>query len=157
VAHAYGIDQISFGGVKGDGTGQTIAIIDTSTAPNLNSDLAAFDAAFTINAPPNLTVVAPNGTPVYNATWAEETTLDVEWAHALAPGANILLVQAKSAGINDLLAAVDYARSQAGVSVVSMSWGTGEFNTESSLDYHFTTPSGHQGVSFIASAGDTGA
>src|SRR5262249_46139523 len=63
----------------------------------------------------------------------------------------------KSAGINDLLAAVDYARGQAGVSVVSMSWGTGEFNTESSLDYHFTTPSGHQGVSFIAPACDTGA
>ena len=51
-----------------------------------------------------------------------ETSLDVEWSHAVAPGANILLVQAKSMNLSDLMAAVDWARHQPGVSVVSMSW-----------------------------------
>lgn len=161
VSHAYGVDQVIFGSVKGDGTGQTIAIIDAYDAPNINSDLAAFNAAFGLpntdgKGAPVLTVAKPSGTPAYNANWALETTLDVEWAHAIAPGAHILLVEAASSGLSDLLAAVDYARNQPGVSVVSMSWGAGEFSFESLYDSYFTTPSGHQGVSFVASSGDQG-
>ena len=95
--------------------------------------------------------------PAYNSGWAIEMALDVEWAHAVAPGANILLVEAVSASLNDLLAAVNYARNQASVSVVSMSWGAGEFNGEGSYDSYFTTPSGHGGVTFVASSGDNGA
>ena len=81
----------------------------------------------------------------------------MEWAHAIAPGANILLVEAASASVNDLLSAVNYARSQAGVSVVSMSWGAGEFSGETAYDSVFTTPVGHAGVTFVASSGDQGA
>jgi hypothetical protein len=55
-----------------------------------------------------------------------------------------------------LLSAVDYARHAAGVSVVSMSWGAGEFWSQSSFDHYFTTPSGHQGVTFVAASGDEG-
>jgi hypothetical protein len=104
VLHAYGVDQVSFSGgaIKGDGTGQTIAIIDYYDAPNIAADLAAFDAAFGIAAPPSFTKVAADGSTNYPPTdpagrggsWAVETSLDVEWAHALAPGANILLVEA---------------------------------------------------------------
>jgi subtilase family serine protease len=83
--------------------------------------------------------------------------LDVEWAHAIAPGANILLVETASDQLTDLLAGVDYARHQPGVSVVSMSWGSSEFSQETTLDSYFTTPAGHAGVTFLAATGDGGA
>src|SRR5207248_3970700 len=78
----------------------------------------------------------------------------VEWAHAIAPGANILLVEARSDYFSDLLAAVDYAAAHA--NVVSMSWGSDEFSgeTTSSYDGHFRN---HPGVTFVASSGDYGA
>src|SRR2546421_472012 len=68
--------------------------------------------------------------PAPNVNWAIETALDVQWAHAIAPQARILLVEASSAFGGDLMAAVDFARRQPGVSVVSMSWGSREFAGE---------------------------
>jgi len=102
--------------------------------------------------------------PSADAGWAGEISLDVEWAHAIAPAASILLVEANSSDTNDLMAAVNYARNAPDVSVVSMSWGGSEFfdwgggESDSQLTYDpdFTTPAGHQGVTFIASAGDSG-
>ncbi len=94
--------------------------------------------------------------PAANANWGLEISLDVEWAHAIAPGANILLVEANSSGGSDLLAAENFARNQPGVSVVSMSWAGSEFTGESTYDSYFTTPAGHTGVTFVAASGDTG-
>ncbi|HEX8914660.1 MAG TPA: hypothetical protein VF796_20080, partial [Humisphaera sp.] len=90
--------------------------------------------------------------------------LDVEWAHAIAPAAKILLVEASSDNTDDLMAAVDYARRADGVSVVSMSWGGSEYfswggsESDAQLQYDktFTTPAGHRGVTFVAAAGDSG-
>jgi subtilase family serine protease len=65
-------------------------------------------------------------------------------------------VEAKSSSLTDLMAAVDYARKQAGVTTVSMSWGSSEFFGEQWLDSHFTTPAGHAGVTFVAASGDDG-
>src|SRR5207253_744766 len=81
-----------------------------------------------------------------------EIALDVEWAHAIAPGATILLVEARSASFTDLLSAVDYAVSQ-GAKQVSMSWGGSEYPGVTSNDAHFNV----SGVSFTASSGDNGA
>jgi hypothetical protein len=159
LAQAYGFNQISFGGVKGDGTGQTIAIVDAYDDPNIASDLAAFDSGLGIAAPPSFTKVNQTGgtsLPTADTGWALEISLDVEWAHGMAPGAKILLVEANSNSLSDLLTAVNFARNQAGVSVVSMSWGSTEFLGESSYDSYFTTPSGHAGVTFVASSGDGG-
>jgi hypothetical protein len=159
VRHAYGVDQVTFGSVVGDGTGQTIAIIDVGNDPNSAGDLQHFDAQFGLPNP-TFTRVNENGgstLPAANSSWALETSLDVEWAHALAPGANILLVEASSAYFSDLNAAVNYARGAAGVSVVSMSYGGNEFSTETGSDALYTTPTGHNGVTFIAAAGDSGA
>src|SRR5438067_326806 len=72
------------------------------------------------------------------------------WAHAIAPGANILLVEASSSALGNLLAAVDYAKTHA--DYVSMSWGTDEYSGEKNLDHHFS----QTGVSFFAAAGDWG-
>jgi subtilase family serine protease len=163
IRKAYGFDQVSFGGVAGDGTGQTIAIVTAYDDPKIASDLAQFAQTFNlvpmngIGGNPKLTVVTQNRHMTTNAGWALETSLDVEWAHAIAPKANILLVEARSASLGDLLGAVDTARRTAGVSVVSMSWGAGEFSSETAYDSYFTTTSGHAGVTFVAASGDDGA
>jgi hypothetical protein len=160
IRHAYGFDQITFanGTIAGDGSGQTIAIVDAYDDPNIAGDLANFDATFGLPDPSFTKVRQFVGgrAPRVSAGWSLETALDVEWAHAIAPGANILLVEANTSSLSNLLAAVDYARAQPGVAAVSMSWGGGEFFGESSLDSHFTTPAGHSGVVFVAASGDDG-
>jgi hypothetical protein len=163
VTSAYLASNLSFitslkGTLTGDGSGQTIAIVDAYNDPNIVSDVATFSTKFGLPTA-NLKVVSQTGAstlPTTSADWSEEISLDVEWAHAIAPKANILLVEAKSSSLNDLLTAVKYAGSYAGVSVVSMSWGTDEFSGESSYDSYFTTPTGHTGVTFVASSGDSG-
>jgi hypothetical protein len=163
IAHGYGFDQITFnnGTVIGNGNGQTIAIIDAYNDPNIASDLATFDSTFGLAAPPSFTKVGQSGGALPTATnqgWGSETSLDVEWAHAMAPGANILLVEANSENLADLFAAEQYARSQPAVSVISMSWLYYEWSTEASYDStYFTTPYGHNGITFVASSGDSGA
>jgi autotransporter-associated beta strand protein len=168
VRRAYGFDQIAFGGVQGDGSGQTIAIIDPYDSPTIIDDLHAFDAQFGLPDPPsflrvaqdgstNYPVTDPNGPGHLPTTWEVETALDVEWAHALAPLANLLLVEANGTSPSDLLtAAVNYARNQPGVSVVTMSFGRSEIPAEVSYDSLFATPSGHIGVTFLAATGDSG-
>jgi hypothetical protein len=158
VRHAYGFDQISFNGTTGDGSNTTIAIVDAYDDPNIANDLHQFDLKFNLPDPTFTKVNETGGTtmPSANAGWASEIALDVEWAHAIAPGANILLVEASSSFYSDLLTAVQYAASQSGVVAVSMSWGGGEFSGETSFDSYFQTPSGHDGVTFVASSGDSG-
>ncbi|MEY2433129.1 MAG: hypothetical protein QOC92_2854 [Acidimicrobiaceae bacterium] len=125
-------------GLSGNGSGQTIAIVDAYDHPNIASDLAVFDAKFGLPAPPSFKKVtqtgATKGYPPVDATWALEIALDVEWAHAIAPAANILLVEAKSTTYADMDAAIAYAAKQSAVTVISNSWGSPEFNGETSLD-----------------------
>jgi subtilase family serine protease len=154
VRHAYGFDQIS-----GNGSGQTIAIVDAFDDPSIQSDLHAFDLQFGL-ADPVLTKVNQTGgtsLPTPNAGWAGEIALDVEWDHAIAPGATILLVEANSDSLTDLFSAVRFAAAQTGVAAVSMSWGTNEFSGETSFDSTFVTPAGHSGVVFVGASGDSGA
>ena len=89
-----------------------------------------------------------------DSSWSLEACLDVEWAHAIAPNATILLVEAVAATNNALLSAVDYATRQPGVVAVSMSWGGEEFSGEINYSYesHFSKP----GITFFASSGDDG-
>jgi subtilase family serine protease len=154
VCHAYGFDQVTWRGF-----GETIAIVDAYDDPTIAADLHAFDQQFGL-VDPKLTVaqLSSNGVlPAYDPLWAMEIALDVEWAHAIAPRANILLVETGSASLGALINAVDYARYQPGVSVVSMSWGGAEFSNEGYFDSYFTTPAGHGNVTFVASSGDSGA
>lgn len=147
IRHAYGFDQLS-----ATGAGQVIAIVDAYGSPSIQSDVATFSAQYGLPAA-TVNVYYPAGKPKRsNSGWALETSLDVEWAHAVAPQATIALVVAKSASLSDLLTAVDYAASL-GAKQVSMSWGSSEFSSESSYDSHFNK----SGVTFLASSGDSGA
>jgi len=165
IRRAYGIDQVVFGSIIGDGTGQTIAIIDAYDAPTIVADLATFNSTFglpecvlTIIPQEGATTLPDPDTANQGWSWAVETSLDVEWAHAIAPGAGILLVEANSNLMTDLFAAVDTARKYPGVSVISMSWGLGEtYGNQTSYDTYFNTPSGHTGITFVAASGDDGA
>jgi subtilase family serine protease len=155
---AYGISSIVFSGASGTGAGQTIAIVDAYSDPNIASDLAVFDSTFGISAPPRFSILNQNGQSSNlpgadsSGAWALETALDVEWVHAIAPEANIVLVEANSANTSDMFAAVYTASRISGVSVVSMSWGTqGGFSGENSYDSYFNVP----GVTFVASTGDS--
>ena len=172
---AYGINNLAL-----DGTGQTIAIVDAYDDPDIFQAVDAFDNQFGLTgsgptlfdqygpASSFLTVLNQNGQSTSlpgtdpngpgTDNWEVEESLDVEWAHAVAPGAQIVLVEANSQSLSDLMTAVATAASQPGVSVVSMSWGFAEGQAvfaadEASYDSTFNVP----GVTFVAGTGDYGA
>ncbi len=141
------------------GSGQIIAIVDAYNDPHALSDLNVFNAEYGYPALSTCTsltqsgacfeVAEPSGTPSTNSDWALEESLDIEWAHAEAPGAKIVLVEAKSSSDTNLFAAVSYANS-IGANEVSMSWDGSEFSSETSYDSYFTNP----GTLYTVSAGD---
>jgi subtilase family serine protease len=139
------------------GNGQTIAIVDAYDDPTAEADLGVFSGKFGL--PP---CTAANGCftkvdqrggsryPRADGGWALEISLDIQWAHAIAPGATIVLVEADSPSFTNLLTAEDYAKTHA--QYVSNSWGGSEFSGEATYDGHFVQP----GVSFFVAAGDSG-
>jgi subtilase family serine protease len=135
------------------GGAKMIAIVDAYDAPNAAADLATFSAQFGLPAA-NFQVVYASGTqPAYDVGWEFEESLDVQWAHAMAPNAKIVLVEAASNSFADLMTAEDVASGMvnaAGGGEVSNSWGGGEFSGETTYDSHFVKA----GVVFVASAGD---
>jgi subtilase family serine protease len=140
------------------GQWKTIAIVDAYDDPTAESDLLTFSKQYGLPACTTANgcfqkVNQTGGTkyPRTNSGWALEISLDIEWAHAIAPGAKILLVEATTNSFANLMAAEDYAKKNA--EYVSNSWGSSEFAGESSYDSHFSQP----GVSFFVSAGDSGA
>jgi hypothetical protein len=159
IRHAYGFDRVNFADashsvVTGDGTGQTIAIVDAFNDPNIASDLAHFDSTYSIADPPSFTKVNQRGgttMPSNDRGWSQEIALDVEYAHAMAPGADILLVEADSSSFTNLDTAVQYAAGQ-GAAAISMSYGSGEFSGETSVDSVFN----HSGTTYMAASGDNG-
>jgi subtilase family serine protease len=135
----------------------TIAIIAAYHDSSIEADLDDFDTQFNISP---CTVKngcfekhSMNGSLTQNSNWNLETTLDVEWAHAIAPQAKILLIEAPTPSGANLLKAIDYASSRPDVIAVSMSWGGAEFPEETTLDNHFKSKSG---AVFFASSGDSG-
>ena len=151
IRKAYGFDQI-----VNKGKGQIIGIVDSFDHPAIEQDLATFNAMFGLS--PCTTangcfrkIYADGKKPPANALWALEIALDVEWAHAIAPEAKILLVEAGSDQLSSLLKAVDVAIKR-GATVISMSWGLGEIPNQLIYDGHFVGAN----VTFFAASGDSG-
>ena len=169
---AYGLPLLYLAGLNG--AGQTIAIVDSYGSPTIQSDLATFDAENHLPPPPSFNIIQPDG-PVptfdYSSTdfvgWAIETSLDVEYAHAMAPGANILLVETPVSetegitGIPQIVAAENYVINHHLAGVITQSFGATEQT--------FTSPAQLLGqrsayinaaannVTVLAASGDAGA
>ena len=178
-------DLASLHAVGLTGAGQTIAIVDSFGSPTIRRDLHGFDQVFGVTNPngvpidpaiakdPKLTIIRPAGkVPKFRASnsemvgWAGETTLDVEWAHVFAPGANILLVETPVSetegvhGFPQMVKAESYVIKHHLASVISQSFGATEntFKTKKSL---LTLRSAFKlaaksGVTVLAASGDSG-
>lgn len=147
----YGFDKIT-----NTGAGQIIGIVTAYDSPNAEADLAKFVAQFRLTACTTASgcfkkIYAAGTAPPVDATWALETALDVQWAHAIAPAAKIYLIEAKSNANADLLAAVDVAVTN-GATVVSMSFGGLEYSAQINDEVHFNKLN----TTFIAASGDAG-
>lgn len=137
------------------GGSRVIAIVDAFDNPTAASDLATFCAQFGLPVPKFHVVYASGAEPQQDPTggWEIEESLDVQWSHAMAPGAIIYLVEAADNSLTNLYNAVAVANglvASAGGGEISMSWGSGEFTEETSVDPLFTVP----GIVYVASAGD---
>ena len=155
VAQTTGCNPANAAAIVTGGAGLAIAIVDAFDSPGIQADLAKFDTQFNLPAPPGgLQVVYASGKqPSADSGWAFESSLDVEWAHAMSPNAKLYLVEAASNSFTDLLIAVDTASRlvhEAGGGVVSMSWGGSEFYGQTSFDKFFQKPS----VTYLAASGD---
>ena len=163
IQQAYGYSGLLASGVNG--AGETVVIIDAYNNPYLQSDLNIQSSTFGL---PNVTlnkVVMP-GTPPFDPNdgnqvgWAEEETLDVLWAHAMAPGAGITLVAAKSNNDDDILAATKFAVDNHLGDVISQSFGEAETCVDPTIlsQQHAVFQSAvDQGMTLFASSGDSGA
>ena len=179
---AYDLASLHAAGTTG--AGQTIAIVDSFGSPTIARDLHRFDQVFGVANPfgipvdpaiakdPKLRIIRPAGkVPKFNPRnedmvgWAEETTLDVEWAHVIAPGANILLVETPVSetegvhGFPQIVKAENYVVSHHLAGVISQSFGATE-NTMSKrallgLRSAFKLAA-KKGVTVVAASGDTG-
>ena len=103
---AYGLQPLINAG--NDGTGQTVVVVDAFGSPTAAADFGVFSSTFGLPTG-GFTVLSPFGPPPFNSGWAGETTLDIEWSHSIAPGANITLIQAIDNFDNNLQAAIQYA------------------------------------------------
>jgi subtilase family serine protease len=161
----------------GLGAGQTIYIIAAYHNPNVASELQAFNSQFglptcsSLSIAPTqalplsaaatsgcqLSVVYSSGTgmsstaPAYDSNWAMEIALDVQWAHATAPLARLVLIEAADANTPSMLNAINLANAM-GPGVVSMSFGTNEGSWVNSMDSAFSSAN----MSYLAASGDSG-
>lgn len=164
-----------------DGSGQTIVLVDAFGSPTITSDLALFDTVFGIPDPPSFTIFCGNSPTPFDPTtcpvvnlqanprhdvfgWTLETTLDVEYAHAMAPGANIVLVVASTSSGNSLNDAETAAIAAFPGAIFSQSFGipeiflTGNGNAGQVSQAQANYATGvAKGDTFFASAGDSGA
>lgn len=156
VQTAYNLNGLYKDGLNG--AGQTVVIVDAYGSPTIAVDASTFSGFYGLPSL-NLTIYQPGGPPVFNAGWATETSLDVEWSHSVAPGADIALVEAYTDSFDDLDAAILFAVDSELGNVISNSYGA----PESELGGVPFTPlddililATSQGISVNYSSGDDG-
>lgn len=160
---AYDIQPVLDRGITG--RGRTIVIIDGFQSPTIRQDLALFDRAWNLPAA-DLTITAPDGLTPFAPTnqvqvgWAGEISVDVEWAHAIAPGAAIALVLARSGDDADIFSATRYAVEHNLGDVISQSFGEAEMCADPRLvakQHELFGEATRRGMTLLASSGDIGA
>jgi subtilase family serine protease len=164
IQNAYNITPLLNRGING--TGRTIVIVDAYGSPTIAADLQTFDA--TMGLPnPSFTEITPAGSPPpfdindpNQFGWAVETTLDVEWAHVTAPGANIVLAVAPSNNDSDILNTTTYVVDHNVGDVISQSFGEAEACMDPTLlseQHALFAKAVRKGITLFASSGDSGA
>ena len=157
---AYGVDKVSQ-----TGAGQTIVIIDAFQSPTITQDLATFDSLFGLPAP-TLNIIAPDGLTPFDQSdptqtgWAGEITLDVEYAHAIAPAATIDLVLAATSNDADIYSAQKFVVDHNLGGVVSQSFGEAEQCMDPTImarTHTLFAQAAKKGMTVLASSGDQGA
>jgi subtilase family serine protease len=167
-----------------DGSGQTIVIFDSFGSPTIQQDLSYFDSTYGIQAPPSFKIYRPEGNVTYpyqgasakkisanknwatEVNWGYETTLDVEWSHAMAPGANIALVEtpiAETQGVQGLQN-LQNAQKWALANHIGTTWSDSFATTEQAFHNNsvieglnkFYSSAASQGISAFFATGDTG-
>jgi subtilase family serine protease len=172
IQQAYNLPVLYDKGVTGKGA--TIVIVDSFGSPTIANDLATFDQQFSLPPPPSFRIIRPAGAiPPYNSSnsemisWAGETSLDVEYAHAIAPGASILLVETPVAetegvmGFPQIVKAEEYVINHHLGGVISQSFGATENTLPSKASLQtlrgaYTDAQQHH-VTVLAASGDDGA
>ena len=168
---AYNVPQLYAKGITGKGT--TIVIVDSFGSPTIKHDLGVFDQTFGLPAPPSFKVITPAGQlPAWSTKgdmpgWAGEASLDVEYAHAIAPGANIILVETPVdetegvQGFPQIVSAEEYVLKHYHVDVISQSFSATEqtFPSKASVTAlrgaNYAAEKDH--VTMLAASGDSGA
>lgn len=163
IRNAYGIQPLLNAGQ--DGGGKTITIVDAFQDPTLKTDVKQFDSAFDLPAP-SLKVIAPFGLTPFDPTvpnqvgWSGEIALDVEWAHAIAPQAKIVLALSPSDADSDLINTETYVVQHSMGDVISMSFGEAEQCMAPALqqqEHSLYKTATSKGVTLLAGSGDYGA
>jgi len=172
IRQAYDLPALYAQGI--DGKGATIVIVDSFGSPTIKNDLGVFDKAFGLPAPPSFRIIAPAGkVPPYDASntdmvgWAGETTLDVEYAHVIAPDASILLVETPvsetegTQGFPQIVTAEQYVLKHHMGDVISQSFSATEetFPSAASVDALRSAyiAAAKDKVTVLAASGDSGA
>jgi subtilase family serine protease len=159
---AYGIQSLINRGITG--TGRTIVIIDAFQNPDLASDLSIFDSTFGLP-DPTFTQIAPFGLTPFDENnadqvgWSGEIALDVEWAHAIAPAANIVLALAKSDKDVDLFNVTKYVVDNNLGDIISQSFGEAESCVDRNLlkvEHALFEKATSEGITLFASSGNNG-
>jgi subtilase family serine protease len=163
IYQAFGINELQNQGITGKG--HTVVIIDAFQNPTMQSDLAAFDATFGLP-DPDFVQVAPDGLTPFDPNdanqvgWAGEIALDVQWAHAIAPGAKIELVLAKSNQDADILSVTKWAVDHHVGDIISQSFGENENCVDPNLlhqEHAVYEEATARHITIFASSGDQGA
>jgi subtilase family serine protease len=163
IATAYSYTDVYKAGITG--AGRTIVIVDAYQSPTILTDLKTFDTTFGLS-DPKFHIIAPYGITTFNPKdpiqqgWAGEITLDVEWAHAVAPGAAIDLVLAPTSNDIDLYNVTNYAVQHRLGDVISQSFGEAESCVDPALlalEHQMFIRAAAKNITVLASAGDNGA
>jgi subtilase family serine protease len=164
IQNAYNITPLLNAGING--AGRTVVIIDAYGSPTIASDLQTFDARMGLPNP-SFTQITPAGSPPpfdvkdpNQFGWSIETTLDVEWAHVTAPGANIVLAVAASNNDADILNTTKYVVEHNVGDVISQSFGEAEACVDPTLlteEHALFAEAVSKGITLFASSGDSGA
>ncbi|HEY0755051.1 MAG TPA: S53 family peptidase [Ktedonobacteraceae bacterium] len=156
IRQAYHVNDLLRQGITGKGA--SITIIDAYGSPNIRRDLQVFDATWGLP-DSQLNIITPYGVDGTDSAWISETSLDVEWAHVMAPNATINLVLARDSNDYSIYKVLDYTIKHNLGDVISLSFGENENCVDAGLrldEHRLFNEAASKGMTLLAATGDFG-